>query len=88
MRVLSAAVVRLLPARPLAVECDRLLFVVHRLQLRRRRRYSVDVKVRHQFGGRSEEKEKHREMEQAVEGAEQPEADQKEEEMLHDELEG
>lgn len=85
--VLDAAVVRLLPARALAVERDRLLFV-HRLELRRWCRDSVDVKVRHQLGSGSEEEKKHREVEQAVEGAKQPEADQKEEEMLHDELKG
>lgn len=30
MRILGAAVMRFLPARPFAVKCDRLLFVVHR----------------------------------------------------------
>lgn len=41
-----------------------------------------------EFRCRSEEKQQHREVKQAVYGAEQPESYQQEEEMLHDELEG
>lgn len=79
---------RLLPTRSLAVKRYRLLLIIARLQLRRWRRNAIDMMMGNQLGRRPEQKQQHWIMEEAVDGAEDPESDEKVEEVLDDELKG
>jgi hypothetical protein len=86
------AVVRLFPARALAVEGDGLVagavLAVDGFQLRRWRRDAVLVLVGHELGSHAEEKEQHGKVEERVGTADEPEGNEQAEKVLHDELEG